>query len=117
MSKLTPKQANQLRRTNRVRKSFQSDSSRPRLSVSISNMHVKAQIIDDIQGKTLAHSTSVGQKISGTLTDKATAVGSDVAKKALKAKIKTVVFDRGRRQYHGRVKALAEAARKEGLEF
>lgn len=117
MSKLTPKQVNQLRRTARVRKGFKSHTDRPRLSVNISNLHVKAQIIDDSRGQTLVHSTSVGQKMTGTMTEKASAVGADIAKKAIKAKVKSVVLDRGSRQYHGRVKALAEAARKEGLEF
>lgn len=117
MSKLTLKQANQLRRTNRVRASFRANSDRPRLSVNISNLHIKAQIIDDSRGVTLASSTSVGQKLSGTMVTKAGVIGEDIAKKALKAKISKVVLDRGSRQYHGRIKALAEAARKQGLEF
>ncbi|MEX0934666.1 MAG: 50S ribosomal protein L18 [Candidatus Saccharimonadales bacterium] len=96
---------------------------RPRLSVSISNRQVTAQVIDDDSGKTLAYSTSLTDgakaktKAKTTMSDKAALVGSNIAKKALKLDIKQVVFDRGTKLYHGRVKALADAARKEGLEF
>jgi large subunit ribosomal protein L18 len=65
----------------------------------------------------LAAATSVGQKLTGTMTEKAAKVGEDIAKKAQKAKVKTVVFDRNGRKYAGRLKALADAARKGGLEF
>jgi large subunit ribosomal protein L18 len=68
-------------------------------------------------GHTLASATTIGTKASGTMTEKAAKIGADLAKKAAKAKIKTVVFDRNGRQYAGRLKALADAARKEGLEF
>jgi large subunit ribosomal protein L18 len=78
---------------------------------------VAAQVIDDSRGTTLAASTSVGRKDSANLTDKAVWVGTDIAKRAVKAKVKAVVFDRGPKLYHGRVKALAEAARAGGLEF
>ncbi len=92
-------------------------SQKPRLSVSVSNRNVTAQIIDDEKSITLAHSSSMAGKVKGSLTDKATYVGDDIAKKAQKAKIKQVVFDRGSKLYHGRVKALATAAREGGLEF
>jgi large subunit ribosomal protein L18 len=89
------------------------------LTVKISNQHVYAQIVDDSKGATLASSTSSKEKLleKASLSDKATWVGSDIAKKAKAAKISEVVFDRGFKLYHGRVKSVAEAARKEGLEF
>lgn len=101
----------------RVRAKVSGTAERPRLSVTISNVHVSAQLIDDVKGVTLAAATTVGKKTTGTLSEKAAAVGADIAKKALKAKITTVVFDRNGRAYAGRLKALADAARKEGLEF
>jgi large subunit ribosomal protein L18 len=104
-------------RKNRVRAKVSGTTERPRLSVTISNMHVSAQIIDDTVGKTLAAASTVGAKATGTVTEKAAKVGADVAKAAKKAKITKVVFDRNGRQYAGRLKALADAARKEGLEF
>ncbi|MBX4188662.1 50S ribosomal protein L18, partial [Candidatus Saccharibacteria bacterium] len=90
---------------------------RPRLSVNISNLHITAQIIDDSQGKTLAYASTVGQSATGTKTDQAALVGKDLAVKAKKAKVTKVAFDRGSRKYHGRIKALADAARESGLEF
>lgn len=118
MSKhLVKKQLNKTLRKARVRSTVHGTAERPRLSVTISNMHVSAQLIDDEKSHTIAAATTVGAKATGTMTEKAAKVGSDVAKKAIKAKIKTVVFDRNGRQYAGRLKALADAARKEGLEF
>lgn len=105
------------RRANRVRSVMGANSNRPRLSVHISLLHVSAQIIDDSKSTTLVQVTTVGQKQTGTLTEKATWVGSEIAKKAKAAKIKQVSFDRGSKLYHGRVKALADAARAAGLEF
>jgi large subunit ribosomal protein L18 len=101
----------------RVRAKVSGTAERPRLSVTISNVHVSAQLIDDVNAKTLAAATTVGKKTTGSLTEKAATVGSDIAKKALKAKVTSVVFDRNGRAYAGRLKALADAARKEGLEF
>jgi large subunit ribosomal protein L18 len=85
--------------------------------VTISNLHVSAQLIDDVKQQTLASATTVGSKLTGTLSEKAAAIGAEVAKKAKKAKITKVVLDRNGRQYAGRLKALADAARKEGMEF
>lgn len=106
-------------RATRVRKRLLGTPKRPRLSVAISNHHVSAQLIDDQNGKTLAASSSVAKKplIKTNLSAKATWVGEDIAKQAKAVKIKAVVFDRGQRLYHGRIKALAEAARQGGLEF
>ena len=104
-------------RQNRVRSKMHGTQDRPRLSVHISNNHIQAQIIDDDNRQTLVYVSSVGRKLNGTMTEKAAAIGKDVAKKALNAKIKKVVFDRGGKLYHRRIKALADAAREEGLEF
>ena len=117
MNDLKKKLQNKMLRKNRVRARVVGTEQRPRLSVTISNTHISAQIIDDTQAKTLAAATTVGSKQSGSLTEKAAVVGADIAKKAKKAKVTAVVFDRNGRQYAGRLKALADAARKEGLEF
>lgn len=104
-------------RAARVRAKVQGTSERPRLSVTISNKHVSAQIINDETHKTLVAATTVGTKETGSLAELAVFVGTDIAKKAKKAKITKVVFDRNGRQYAKRLGALADAARKEGLEF
>lgn len=118
MSKVMKKLANQLLRKARARAKVYGTEARPRLSVYVSNMHVHAQIVNDDKSITLVSSTSATAKdLKGSLTEKATWVGTDIAKKAKKAKVTAVVFDRGGRKYHGRLKALAEAARAGGLEF
>jgi large subunit ribosomal protein L18 len=117
MNNLDLKRKNAARRSNRVRTTVVGSQERPRLTVNISNLHVTAQIIDDSQSKTVAHATTIGQKIDGTMSDKASWVGTQIAQKASKVKIKKVVFDRGSKKYHGRVKNLADAARSGGLEF
>lgn len=117
MSNLVKKTMNKVLRKNRVRSKITGTTNRPRLSVSISNKHISAQIIDDTKRTTLVASTTVGTKQAGTLTEQAAFVGTDIAKKAKKAKINAIVFDRNGRLYAGRLNALAEAARKEGLEF
>lgn len=119
MSRLISKKNNSDRRKNRVRATLRGNSDRPRLSVHISNRHVSAQIIDDSKQATLAAvSTAIKTKpVKGTLTEQAAWVGSEIAKKAKAKKVKQIAFDRGSHLYHGRVKALADAARKEGLEF
>ena len=118
MNNLSHKLHNRQLRKHRIRSQISGTAERPRLSVHISNLHVSAQLIDDITHRTLAHATTVGQKsVKGSMMDKAAWVGAEIAKQAKTAKVKTVVFDRGGRLYHGRVAALADAARKAGLEF
>jgi large subunit ribosomal protein L18 len=117
MANLAKKLQNLTLRKNRVRAKVSGTSDRPRLTVFISNKHISAQLIDDVKGVTVVSSTTVGTKQTGNMTEQAAFVGSDIAKKAKKAKINSVVFDRNGRQYAGRLAALADAARKEGLEF
>ncbi len=117
MANLAKKLRNFTLRKNRVRAKVSGTAARPRLTVTISNKHVSAQLIDDVTGVTLAASTTVGTKQTGTVTEQSTFVGKDIAVKAKKAKINSVVFDRNGRQYAGRLSALADAARAEGLEF
>lgn len=117
MNRLTKKIQNLAQRKGRVRSTVIGTSERPRLSVFISNRHIVAQVIDDSNHKTIVHAATAGSKTTGTMTEKAAKIGEEIAKKAVKAKVTTVVFDRGGRLYHGRVQALAEAARKNGLEF
>ncbi len=107
-----------LRRHSRVRNKVSGTAEMPRLNVFRSNENIFAQIIDDTKGNTLVSSSSVELKIkNGGNVEAAKLVGKDIAEKAKKAKIKKVVFDRGGYLYHGRVEALAEAARENGLEF
>ena len=111
------------RRKARVRRNLRrAQGDRPRLSVFRSSKHIYAQIIDDSKGYTLASASSVDTELKGSLEKgtnvaAATEVGKLVAQRALKAGIKDVVFDRGGYMYHGRVKALADAARESGLNF
>lgn len=119
MSKqLARKLHNRARRQGRIRSVVSGTAERPRLRVSVSNLHITAQLIDDTKGQTLAYVTTVGQKtLKGTMSEKAVWVGTEIATQAKTKKVKVVVFDRGGKLYHGRVAALAEAARKAGLEF
>jgi large subunit ribosomal protein L18 len=106
------------RRRRRVRTALRArGADRPRLSVHRTGKHIYAQIIDDAQGKTLAAASTLGGKSSGANVDAAVKVGKDIAAAAKKAGVTTVVFDRGGFLFHGRVKALADAAREGGLEF
>ncbi len=107
-----------LMRHARVRKTISGTDLVPRLNVFRSNSHIFAQIINDETGTTLVSSSSVELKLkNGGNVEGATLVGKDIAQKAIAKKIKKVVFDRGGYLYHGRVAALASAARENGLEF
>ena len=118
MNNLVHKLHNRLLRRHRVRASVSGTADRPRLSVHVSNAHITAQLIDDQAQSTLAYASTVGAKnADGTMTERAAWVGAEIAKKAKVKKVKQVVFDRGSKLYHGRVRALAEAARNGGLEF
>lgn len=120
MSKLTELRN---RRKLRVRSSVRkAGKGRPRLSVFRSNQNIYAQVIDDREGVTLVSASSVDKAVSGSIKnggskDAATAVGKLIAERAAAKGVKTVVFDRGSYIYHGRVKALADAAREGGLSF
>lgn len=105
------------RRRGRVRAKISGTPERPRLSVKITLNHVLAQVIDDTTGRTLAAASTVGANRQGSMTERAAWVGAEIAAKAKTAKVKQVVFDRNGRLYMGRLHALAEAARKAGLEF
>jgi large subunit ribosomal protein L18 len=116
------KSSPKLIRHERIRKKISGTSERPRLSVHFSGQHIYAQVIDDTIGKTLASANTTEKEFKG---DKATAanvvtavkIGKSVAERAGAAKVAKVVFDRGGSRYHGKVKALADAAREVGLEF
>ncbi len=112
------KNAMRKKRHARIRNKISGTAECPRLSVFRSNTQIFAQIIDDVKGVTLASSSSVELKTKdGGNAEGAKLVGKDIAQKAKKLKINKVVFDRGGYLYHGRVEALAEAARENGLEF
>ncbi|MHC4849361.1 MAG: 50S ribosomal protein L18 [Planctomycetota bacterium] len=105
------------RRSYRVRNRLRGDAERPRLCVFRSHRHIYAQLIDDEAGRTLCSAASrPGAQYGGTV-DAAKAVGNALAEKAMAINIKQVRFDRGPYKYHGRVRALADAAREKGLEF
>lgn len=108
------------RRHERVRKTVTGTAERPRLAVYRSLTHIYAQVIDDARGHTLAAASDIEKTVkdvSGKKSERAAAVGTAIAQKALAAGVTQVVFDRGGNRYHGRVKALAEAAREGGLQF
>ena len=110
-----------LRRRLRIRKKIRGTPGRPRLAVSRSLNHIEVQLIDDTTGRSLlglsSNSREIRDTLSGNKSEKGREVGRAVAAKALEAGIKTVVFDRGGRLYHGRIKALADGAREGGLLF
>jgi large subunit ribosomal protein L18 len=114
---LQKKRAQALRRAARTRAKIQGTAERPRLSVFRSLKHIQAQVIDDTQGKTLAASSDMKMDAKKTGMELAAMVGKEVAQKAKAAGITAVVFDKGQFRFHGRVKALADAAREGGLQF
>jgi large subunit ribosomal protein L18 len=118
MATLTKRQARE-RRHKRVRRVVSGTAERPRLCVFRSNRGIEAQLIDDLEAKTIAAASWLNLKKSfkGNKTDQANEVGKLLAANAKKAGVETVVFDRGGYLYHGRVKALAEGAREGGLNF
>jgi large subunit ribosomal protein L18 len=118
MPTLTVREA-RTRRHRRVRRKISGTAERPRLVVHRSNRGIEAQLVDDVEGRTLASATHLGIKktFKGTKTDQAAEVGKLLAAAAKKAGVETVVFDRAGYLYHGRVKALADAAREGGLTF
>src|SRR5699024_8189049 len=106
------------KRHNRVRRKISGTAECPRLNVFRSNKNIYAQIIDDVEGVTLASASTLDKEVSGeSKVDQAAVIGKLVAERAKEKNITEVVFDRGGYQYHGRVKALAEAARENGLDF
>ena len=112
------KNVSRVRRHARVRAKISGTKECPRLCLYRSNKNIEAQLIDDVKGVTLVASSSMSLKLeNGSNVEAAKLVGEDIAKKALAKKIKKVVFDRSGYIYHGRVKALAEAAREAGLDF
>ncbi|MDY0178133.1 MAG: 50S ribosomal protein L18 [Erysipelotrichia bacterium] len=118
MIKHEVKNVSRKRRHIRVRNKISGTADCPRLNVFRSNQHIEAQLIDDVKGVTLAHATSIELKLEkGNNIEAAAKVGQLIGEKAKVKKIKKCVFDRSGYIYHGRVKALAEAARKAGLEF
>lgn len=118
MLKKVSRNDERLRRHVRVRTKISGTPECPRLNVFRSNTHIHAQIVDDVNGKTLVAASSVDMKLAnGGNVEAAKTVGAEIAKRALAANITNVVFDRGGYVYTGRVKALADAAREAGLKF
>ena len=122
MNRDRKKQLQRIRRHHRVRNSVQGTGERPRLAVRRSVKHIYAQIINDVEGRTLVSVSTVSKELAESLktggnVKAAAVVGAKLAEKAVAAGIKKVAFDRGSSRFHGRVKALAEAARKGGLQF
>ena len=123
MDKLKAKQAGLERRQRRVRGKISGTAERPRLRVTRTNGHIYAQVIDDVSATTIASASTVDAEVRKDLKngaaniDAARAVGEAVGTRAKAAGVTSVIFDRGGRIYHGRVKALADGARSAGLEF
>jgi large subunit ribosomal protein L18 len=118
---ITKQDKNQVRKKRhaRVRTKITGTTERPRLNVFRSNKHIYAQLIDDSKGLTIVSASTMDKDFDGTAgnVEAAKSIGETIAKRAVEKNIKSVVFDRGGYLYHGRVKALAEAARENGLEF
>lgn len=110
------KEHSRLQRKRRIRAKISGSEARPRLVVFRSNNHITAQLIDDNNGVTLASAHDIKEK-KGSKIERAQKVGQEIAKNAIGKKIETCVFDRNGYRYHGRIKALADAAREAGLQF
>jgi len=120
MSSSKQTRQHRITRHRRVRKKISGSSERPRLSVFSSNKHLYAQLIDDLSGQTIASASTVDADLRGEgalSVEVAGKVGKLVAKRAMEKGVRSVVFDRGGFRFHGKVKALADGAREEGLEF
>jgi large subunit ribosomal protein L18 len=120
MSNAKVKRQARIRRHDRVRRKVRGTAERPRLAVFRSNRHIAVQVIDDVSGRTLASAATVEAGLRGSATgnlEAAASVGRLVAERATAAGVRQVTFDRGGNLYHGRVAALADAAREAGLEF
>ena len=118
MSQLNRKDARR-RIHNRIRRKVNGTAARPRLAVHYSNQHVYAQVIDDVAGKTIASASTLDKSVENSASNVACAtdVGKLLAERAKEANVSAVVFDRGGHLYHGKIKALADAARESGLQF
>ncbi len=113
---------NFLRRQKRIRYKLKKENNKPRLCVFVSNLHIYAQVIDDVQGITLASSSTLDKELRSSLSKTsnkmaAEIIGKSVAQRLIAKGISEVVFDRGGRLYHGKIKSLADAARESGLKF
>ena len=123
INNLTKKEARNQRRTNRSKRSNFAHPTKPRLVVSKSLKHINVQIVDDHTMKTLVSSSSLDKDLQSKVkkaknkTEVSAIIGEAIASKAIKSKVKEVVFDRNGNRYHGRVKAVADAAREAGLKF
>ena len=106
-----------LKRHRRIRGKISGTAERPRLSIFRSNKNIYAQLIDDVAGVTLASASSHDAEVTGSKTEQAVKVGELIASRGKAAKIEDVIFDRGGYVYHGRVQALADSARENGLKF
>jgi len=116
MSKVNHQQPGAVKRRLRVRAKFHGTAERPRLSVNRSNKHMFIQAIDDVKGITLFSGSDHDVKDAGTKTEKAVAIAKLIAEKAKKSNVTKFVFDRGSYRYHGRVKAVADTLREQGIQ-
>ena len=115
--KIKSKREKRERRHKRVRAKIKGTSERPRLSVFVSNRSIFLQLVDDETGQTILSANGTDKKNKGTRKERARIIGEELAKRAIEKKIKSAVFDRGGRKYHGIVKEIAEGARKGGLKI
>ncbi len=117
MIKKESRNVSRVKRHERIRKNLSGTANTPRLCIFRSNTNIYAQVINDETGETLASASSLEMKLKNANTETAKKVGAEIAKNSIKAGYTEVVFDRGGYKYHGRIKALADAAREAGLKF